>query len=64
MRKAVARAATSLPTRPKPTTARVLPASSMPTNWLRSHSPFLSEDVACGMCRAREAMSAKVVLGG
>ena len=38
----------------------LLPDNSTPVNLPRSHNPFLSEDVACGMCRASADIIAKV----
>ena len=47
-----ARCATSPPTRPRPTSPIVLPASSTPSHRARSHEPDFSAPSACGMLRA------------
>ena len=52
MPKASARWATRAPTRPRPTTPRVLPCSSTPSHLDRSHLPATSAAWAWGMFRA------------
>ena len=52
MPNAIARCATSAPTRPRPMTPRVLPKSSTPSNFERSHLPDVSEACAWGRLRA------------
>ncbi len=47
-----ARCATSLPMRPRPTTPSVLPASSTPSHFDRSHRPSTRAACACGTLRA------------
>mmetsp|Transcript_22535 Transcript_22535/g.68698 ORF Transcript_22535/g.68698 Transcript_22535/m.68698 type:complete len:216 (-) Transcript_22535:280-927(-) len=58
--KACMRDTTSRPTRPRPSTPSVLPASSTPMYFLRSHLPCFIEQSPCATLRAREAMSAQV----
>ena len=48
------------PTRPMPTTPRVLEDSSLPTKRLRSHFPPLREETADGILRASENIMAMV----
>ena len=59
MPKASARFANSLPMRPMPRMASVLPLSSTPSNFLRSHFPAITLACACGMWRASETMRVK-----
>ena len=60
MPKACARCATSLPMRPRPTIPSVLPSSSTPSHWDRSHRPAFSAAWACGTLRAWASSSAMV----
>ena len=60
MPNALARIATSWPMRPKPSTPRVLPSTSVPPNLLRSHLPEVRLACACGMLRASASISATV----
>ena len=46
--------------RPKPSTPSVLPSTSVPPNFERSHLPLVSEAWACGMLRASASISATV----
>ena len=55
-----ARAATSEPTRPRPTSPIVLPASSTPSHRDRSHRPSMRSECACGTLRACANRSASV----
>src|SRR5439155_8020513 len=58
--KAAQRWATIEPTRPRPTTPTVFPASSTPWYRSRSHRPAFSAALACGMLRAWASMRATV----
>ena len=60
MPKARARIATSWPMRPKPSMPSVLPSTSVPPNFERSHFPPVSDSCACGMLRASASISASV----
>ena len=60
MPKPRARRATARPTRPKPTTPRVLPSSWVPVKALRSHFPDLRLSLATATLRARASISAMV----
>ena len=60
MPKARARIATSWPMRPKPSTPSVLPSTSVPPNFARSHLPQVRLACACGMLRASASISATV----
>ncbi len=60
MPKPLARSATSLPMRPRPTTPSVLSASSTPSQRLRSQRPATSAAWACGTLRAEASSSAIV----
>ena len=53
-----ARRATSEPTCPRPITPSVLPRTSMPWNFPRSHFPDFSEALASGICRESDSMRA------
>ena len=57
---AASRCATRTPTRPRPSTPTVLPASSVPVKRLRSHSPSRRAWCACGMWRAAASSSPTV----
>ena len=57
---AAARAAIAPPIRPSPTTPRVLPASSVPTNALRSQRPARVDATASGMRRTSASSNANV----
>ena len=46
--------------RPKPRMPSVLPSTSVPPNFERSHLPAVSEACACGMLRASASISATV----
>ena len=60
MPKACIRLATSLPTRPSPMIAKVLPKTSFPTNDFLSHAPLFKELLAGIMLRLKFKMEAHV----
>ena len=55
-----ARAATSWPIRPNPSTPSVFSYTSTPPNFDRSHFPPVSDECACGMLRASASINAIV----
>ena len=60
MRRPLARSATRRPMRPRPTTPRVLPVTSMPPNLERSQAPSTRRACACATLRACARISAIV----
>ena len=56
---ALATLATWAPILPKPTTPKVFLYTSLPTNFLRSHLPFLTDWFALGIWRDKASIIAK-----